>query len=607
MAATRPTGTVTLAGRTIVVRPAEGIPAAVWDDVLDVLSPLHGEIIGNAVSVVLERGPALRSALARYPATRIQWQWDASADEATHAAAQSTAALNTLVTESIEQQVPWPVGLDLRSTGFTRELRAFQRSSVARLLRMGNGADFSVPGSGKTTVAYAVFAALRQMDLVDIMLVFAPPSAFEAWEIEAVDCFASDRRPVLELRPSFASRDTDVLVMNYERLELRRTLAEIDAWVGNRRVLAVFDEAHRAKAGLDGVRGRGARTVAERSARRLVLTGTPMPNTAADLAAVFDLAWPGQGRRLATGDLAAVRDRAFVRVTKEELDLPPLTTRIEVVELDPPHHRLYDALAGRAADTLTVGATDAAEIGRAVLRLIAAATNPASVLDPTGEFALPASESDGGLTAMLADPTAHVRPAKIIRTAQLIAANNARDRKTLVWSSFVGNVAALRDALSEYSPAVITGATPVTDRTAATDRTRELTRFRTDPACRVLIATPQTLGEGISLHRVCFDQIHVDRGFGAGTFLQSLDRTHRLGMDADSAPTCTILIAAGTIDAAVHQALSNKVAAMAAVLNDATLRPVSDAPVAGSVSLEELLLADADEAELIALLRHVMR
>ena len=607
MAPTRPTGTVTLAGRAIVVRPAEGVPAAIWDDVLDVLRPLHGEIDGSAVSVVLERGPALRSALARYPATRIEWQWDASADEATHGAAHSVAALNTLVTCHIKHQLPWPADLDLPRSGFGRELRPFQRSSVARLIRMGNGADFSVPGSGKTTVAYAVFAALQQMGLVNIMLVLAPPSAFEAWETEAVDCFAPGRRPVLEVRPRFASRDTDVLVMNYERLELRRTLAEIDSWVANRRVLVVFDEAHRAKAGIDGVRGRGARTVAERSARRLVLTGTPMPNTASDLAAVFDLAWPGQGHRLATGDLAAVRDRAFVRVTKDELDLPPLVTRVEVVELDPPHRRLYDALAGRAAHRWAAGAADAAEIGRAVLRLIAAATNPASVLEPIGPFAFPASKSDAGLAAMLADPTAHVRPAKIIRTAQLVAANSASDRKTLVWSSFVGNVAALRDALSEYSPAVITGATPVTDRTAPTDRARELARFRADPACRVLIATPQTLGEGVSLHKVCFDQIHVDRGFGAGTFLQSLDRTHRLGMDPASAPTCTILIAAGTIDAAVHEILTRKVAAMADALNDASLRPVSDAPVAGSVSLQELLLADVDEAELMALLRHVMR
>jgi hypothetical protein len=123
----------------------------------------------------------------------------------------------------------------------------------------------------------------------------------------------------------------------------------------------------------------------------------------------------------------------------------------------------------------------------------------------------------------------------------------------------------------------------------------------------VLIATPQTLGEGVSLHKVCFDQIHVDRGFGAGIFLQSLDRTHRLGMDPASAPTCTILIAAGTIDAAVHEILRRKVSAMADALNDSSLRPVSDAPVADSISLEELLLADADEAELIALLRHVMR
>jgi len=437
--------------------------------------------------------------------------------------------------------------------------------------------------------------------------VLAPPSAFEAWETEAVECFAADRRPVLGVRPGFATRDTDVLILNYERLELRRTLAEIDTWAGNRRVLAVFDEAHRAKAGLAGVRGRGARTLAERSHRRLVLTGTPMPNGSDDLAAVFDLVWPGRGHRLATGDLSAVRDRAFVRVTKEDLNLPDLTTRIDVVELDGSHRRLYDALAGRAADALVDGAADAAEIGRAVMRLIAAASNPAAVLDPLGAFALPVSGSDAEITTMLADPTAHVRPAKIIRVAQLVAGNTTRGRKTLVWSNFVGNVAALRDALGEHSPAVITGATPVTDAAAVTDRTRELARFRTNPACRVLIATPQTLGEGVSLHRVCFDQIHVDRGFAAGTFLQSLDRTHRLGMDSESAPTCTILIAADTIDLAVHDILSRKVGAMAAALNDVTLRPVSDPLIAGAVTLEDLLLGDVNEAELIDLLRHVLR
>jgi hypothetical protein len=605
----RPTGTVTTAGRTIIIRPSSDVVASIWADVVNVLRPLRGQLVdeGGAVSVAADRASQLRDALSRYPATRIDWHWEADADQASEKATAASDALNTIVTTAIEDQAACPSALDLEVLGFARDLRPFQRHSVARLLCMGNGADFSVPGSGKTTVAYAVFTALRQLGLIDIMLVFAPPSAFEAWETEAVDCFTGDTRPTLSVRPGFATRDTDVLILNYERLELRRTLAEIDTWVGNRRVLVVFDEAHRAKAGLNGVRGRAARTVAERSTRRLVLTGTPMPNSADDLAAVFDLVWPGQGRRLATGDLVAVRDRAFVRVTKEQLELPELDTRVEAVELDGSHRRLYDALAGRAVGAIGEGATDAAEIGRAVMRLIAAATNPAAMLDPQGPFALPVASSDPELMSMLVDPTAHVRPAKIIRAAQLVAGNAARGRKTLVWSNFVGNVAALRGALAQHSPAVITGATPIEDPSVTTDRTRELARFRTDPACHVLIATPQTLGEGVSLHRVCFDQVHVDRGFAAGTYLQSIDRTHRLGMHPASAPTCTILIAAHTIDEAVHSILSKKVAAMADALDDPSLRPVADPLIAGSITLEELLLGEAGEAELTELLGHVIR
>jgi superfamily II DNA or RNA helicase len=605
----RPTGTVTTAGRTLVVRPPVGVADAVWADVRHVLRPLRGHVLegGGGISVAVERASQLRDALSRYPASRIEWRWEADADRASCETVAVADTLNTVVTLEVEEQAVWPERLDLPAAGFARELRPFQRRSAARLLRMGNGADFSVPGSGKTTVAYAVYAALRRLGVVDVMVVVAPPSAFEAWETEERECFAVGQRPVLRVRPGFASRDVDVLVLNYERLELRRTLAEIDTWAGNRRVLAVFDEAHRAKAGLAGVRGRAARVLAERSRRRLVLTGTPMPNGPDDLAAVFDLVWPGQGHRLATGDLGAVRDRAFVRVTKEDLDLPELMTRVEVVELDGAHRRLYDALAGRAASTISDESADVAEIGRAVMRLIAAATNPAAVLDPFGEFALPANGSDAALMTMLVDPTTHIRPAKIIRAAQLVAANATRGRKTLVWSNFVGNVAALRDALAEHSPAVITGATPVSDTRSATDRTRELARFRSEPRCRVLIATPQTLGEGVSLHRVCFDQIHVDRGFAAGTFIQSLDRTHRLGMDPESSPTCTILTAADTIDQAVHDVLSRKVRAMASALDDSTLRPVSDPLLAGSVTLEDLLLGDANRAELVDLLRHVLR
>lgn len=601
----RPKGSVRAAGAELIVSVAGDSTANA--DVIATLTPLGGKTSddGTTVAVPATKAAQLRDALSHYPTSRIQWLWDEHAELVLQEQTSLAEALNTIVATPVDSQSE---DLDaLAGSGFTRELKTFQRQHLARLLFMRNGANFSVPGSGKTTVALAAFAALRRQGVVDVMLVFAPTSAFETWEAEVEECFTLGERPTVAVRPVFSDRDADILILNYERLELRRTLAEIDTWAGNRRVLAVFDEAHRAKAGLEGLRGRAARVIAARSARRLILTGTPMPNRPSDLAAVFDLAWPGQGSRLATGDLATARERVFVRATKDDLDLPKLDMRIELVELEPAHRTLYDALEGKTADGMSKAAYDAREIGRAVMRLIAAAVNPAAVVDPGSPFGLPARASRADFAALLDDPTAYVRPAKLVRAAQLVAANAAHGRKTLVWSNFVRNVAALREVLADHDPALITGATPFADNSAATDRQRELARFRSDPQCHVLIATPQTLGEGVSLHKVCFDQVHVDRGFAAGMFLQSLDRTHRLGMDAASSPSCTVLVAAETIDEAVHAVLSKKVNAMAAALNDASLAPVATPIVDDSLTLDDLLLGESSENELRKLLEHVLR
>ena len=72
----------------------------------------------------------------------------------------------------------------------------------------------------------------------------------------------------------------------------------------------------------------------------------------------------------------------------------------------------------------------------------------------------------------------------------------------------------------------------------------EIDRFRHDHGCSVLVATPHTLSEGVSLHHTTTHQIHLDRTFNAGMLLQSIDRTHRLGLPPDADCTVTYLIAA---------------------------------------------------------------
>ena len=94
-------------------------------------------------------------------------------------------------------------------------LTDFQRRDLAKLLELRHGANFSVPGAGKTRVALADFAARRAAGEVSRALVVCPKSAFESWQTEALECPENIRVDVFAETGAVA---TDVLLVNYERL-----------------------------------------------------------------------------------------------------------------------------------------------------------------------------------------------------------------------------------------------------------------------------------------------------------------------------------------------------------------------------------------------------
>lgn len=589
----RPKGTVDARSGALQVHRPAGVEDGWWRGLQQQLRNVSSDTAEDRIYVPAERSRVLREQLRRGLATAADWHWTPHALRVEDGRRAAVSRLEDVVSTAVEDQRAWPP-IDLAALGFRRELRASQRDAVARLVATRGGANFSVPGSGKTTVTYAVYAALKAERAVHAMLVVAPPSAFEAWVEEARECF--DEPPRVRTRPSYIATSDEVVVFNYERLADPRVLSAIRRWTRNRRVLGVFDEAHRAKAGRRSARGAASLELAEELDLTMVLTGTPMPNGEDDLASVFDLAWPGHGRRFVTGgDLSTRRDRAFVRVTKADLDMPRMDLVVERIDLTPEHRTLYDAMAARTAEWAAGPAATAADAGRALLRLIAATTNPAAVFAPDTPWGLPLdpAEVPRDLAELVRRPTETIRPAKILRAVQLVDRNRSRGQKTLLWSVSVANVRAVAAALPQGSAAVISGGTPHDDAGAPTDRRRELARFRTDGSCWALVATPQTLGEGISLHHSCTDQIHLDRGYAAGTWLQSIDRTHRLGIPAGVIASCTVLQAVNTVDERVSQVLDRKVAAMADALDDRTLRAVAE-PRAGDPGDIYGLLGDVD-------------
>ncbi|MFD5567174.1 DEAD/DEAH box helicase [Streptomyces cadmiisoli] len=489
---------------------------------------------------------------------------------------------------------------DLLGEDWTGELSNFQRRDIAKLLALRHGANFSVPGAGKTRVALAVYAAQKTQGKVSRVLVVCPKSAYESWRYETAVCFRYPLRThVLE---GGMDRWAEVLIVNYERLD--RSLATLAGWLRSGPSMIILDEAHRMKLGARGTYGAACMALGPLAERRLILTGTPAPNGAKDLENLLGFVWPGHGQRtvvqaVAGGNLAhasQVLRPLFTRTTKQELGLPPMDTRVRYVDLPPLHGEIYGSLVGG----MSVGSAreDLSSLGKTALRLLMAATSPALLLEGASRYEplayqLPPLEIPEGssLYSLMQNLPDYELSPKYKEAAAIIAENAARGRKTLVWTTFVRSLTTLERMLEKYSPAVVYGGTP--------DRDEQLRRFREDPGCMVLISNPATLGEGISLHHVCHDAVYVDRDFMAGRFLQSLDRIHRLGLAPDTDTRVTVLAARNTIDEVVASRLEQKLEFMGRILDDPTVQQLADLEEEPSVA------AGLAPSDIEALLRHM--
>lgn len=480
------------------------------------------------------------------------------------------------------------------------DLTEFQLRDIAKLLSLRHGANFSVPGAGKTRVALAVFEALRRTEGVERLLIVAPKSARESWHYENQQCFSVPLS--MSDYPLSASGTDDARIVNYERLP--GTVNELGKWLSARPSLLLLDEAHRMKLGAEGAYGSACMALGPRSRHRLILTGTPSPNGVRDLENLFGFVWPGQGRRKVTAavaggnlaDASRVLRPLYTRTTKRELGLPRVTTTLIPVAMPPIHREIYDALVGQLSARAAAEAGDFAALGRVIMYLLMAATSPALLAagstrhEPLAyrvQPLIPANETP--LSELMRDlPSLEMSP-KLRETLAQVQRNASQGRKTIVWSTFIRTLTTLQRMLQPFAPAMVHGGT--------VERDSEIERFRNDPDCLVLLSNPATLGEGISLHHDCHDAIYVDRDFAAGRFLQSLDRIHRLGLAPGTETRIKILVSDGTIDEVVAQRLERKLEFMGRILDDPSLMELAD--VAEEPSLGEGLSKE-DLDQLIA-------
>lgn len=497
-----------------------------------------------------------------------------------------------------EKKSSFSISLDvfrghLNNSNFSRSLKHEQERDALKLLSISHGANFSVPGAGKTTTILAVHSVLKQLGIVNKLFVISPINAFISWEDEINEIFKTTPLVVARLQKNdiidfddINLSSPDVLLVNYEKL--RKNIAQLIPYFINNKIHLILDESHRIKSGLNNLSYTQIIKLADLAKRRDIMSGTPMPQSYLDLTPQFDFLWPGQDiipELPAETDNNTVKivnqsiNSLFVRTTKNELGLQEPIINYTNIPMGPIQGELYKLFKSETARIIAgidrPNLQNFRRVGRSVVKLLQAATNPMllTLNDNYDADTIPIPLNKE-YWELLEEFRRYEKPTKIEYLKQRVEKilSTSPQNKVLIWSYFVRNIKILERIFKDYSPVSIFGGIPTGSNEDDACREGRIRKFHEDKNCRVMIANPQACGEGISLHKICHHAIYLDRNFNAAYFLQSIDRIHRLGLAKGIDTNIEILISENTIDELLITRLNEKIQAMGNVLEDAYLQ-----------------------------------
>lgn len=461
------------------------------------------------------------------------------------------------------------------SLGARRDAYPYQVDAVRAISASPYAAIFHEQGLGKTKIAIDLMLLWIRNDVVDTIFVITKKTLVRNWVEElAIHSHITPRVLSDNRRDNSIALNSPVLiyVLNYEVVAANVDL--IRDFLRTCRVGAVLDESQKIKnpeARLTAC----FHSIADDFSRRVIMTGTPSANRPYDIWSQikfldggqslgssysrfreeYDLpAGPGAASLNAYARrLAEIMDniRSFsVRETKQTagIELPDKIIQTHLVALAPRQEAMYRSYRDLLALELQVeerGITDDAEaVLKRLLRLVQCASNP-----------------------WLIDKSYTELPGKFPKLAALLEAISREGSKAIVWTRFVDNVDWLAGKFSKYSPEKAHGRMPIEDRNES------IRRFKTAKNRRLLIATPGSAKEGLTL-TAANHAIFYDRGFGLDDYLQAQDRIHRISQDRE----CFVhnIMASDTIDEWVDALLNAKHQAALLAQGDASRREFED-------------------------------
>lgn len=219
-------------------------------------------------------------------------------------------------------------------------------------------------------------------------------------------------------------------------------------------------------------------------------------------------------------------DNNSLRRTKEILkDLPEKTIIKEIVTLSDEHRKFYNDVKRGVKEECNKIQLNTSNLLSLVTRLRQATACPQILT------------------------TNNIKSSKLERCVELTDDLISHGEKVVIFSSFKESVSYIGEELKEYRPLICTG------DTKESIISNNVEKFQTDPTCKLIIATHQKMGTGITLNAASY-MIWVDTPFTYAQFMQGCDRIYRIGTKH---PVFIYnLICENTIDERVYQIVEKK-------------------------------------------------
>ena len=432
-----------------------------------------------------------------------------------------------------------------------RKLREKQAWDSFFMFAMRKSANFSVPGSGKTSSVYGVFSFLSYKGLVDKIVMIGPRSSFISWKDEFYNCFGNKRKlELFNIQDYSNSRDKknallykavhkkNLLLFNYESLD--SILEEVKNIIDDKTLL-VFDEVHKVK-NPNGKRAKNALKISYNARYTIALTGTPLPNSYLDIKNLLHILYheeyndffgfgDAQLRIPSEYDIENINKKIkpfFCRTTKNQLEVPEVNPDIILpCKLSDKENKIFNILLLKYAKNKLA----------LIIRLLQLESNPKMLLKAISEN----QEDFSAILDTTSDPedidyvdysqdikdliNSLGKTEKFNSCIQQVKQLNSEGKSVIIWCIFVDSIRQLASQLEKegISAGVIFGST------SEEERKNILNKFK-EKEIDVLITNPHTLAESVSLHSVCHDAIYYEYSYNLVHLLQSKDRIHRLGL-----------------------------------------------------------------------------